>query len=184
MKRAVILIFLIVSCILGLMAQEPNVNENGLGTFKGGVRIQKAQKLYWENGFAFDYSSPKLLDSRIHLGASYCTTRLGSAIASNAIKQDHYLLSAAYHFRPKKQLQPFVRLNSGYFHADLESPIFDVLPNNAFLASIDAGLCYEFKFPLTLTLSTGYNLNVGTGVRGPGTLYPVFYQMSIFYTIF
>jgi hypothetical protein len=75
-------------------------------------------------------------------------------------------------------------LNTGYFHADYEEDIFDVLPNNAFLFSVDAGLSYEFRIPLTVSLSAGYNLISGTGTSGPGTLYPVFYQMSVFYTIF
>jgi len=72
----------------------------------------------------------------------------------------------------------------GYFHADYEYAIFDVLPNNTFLFSLDAGLEYEFKAPITLNLSAGYNLNSGTGSAGPGTLFPVFYQMSIYYTLF
>ena len=93
------------------------------------------------------------------------------------------LFSAGYHFRHQKQLQPFTRLNTGYFHADYEEAIFDVLPNNAFLFSIDAGLYYEFNIPLTASLSAGYNLNSGNGTSGPGTLYPFYYQMSIFYTI-
>jgi len=150
---------------------------------KGGIRFQKAQKLYWENGVSFDLNSSKLLDSRLHLGVSYVTSRLGSAMGSNAIKQDNYLVSTGYYFRPKKQIQPFTRLNLGYFHADYEAAIFDVLPNKAFLLSLNAGLSYEFKFPLTISLSAGYNLNSGTGSAGPGTLFPVFYQMSIYYTI-
>ena len=93
-------------------------------------------------------------------------------------------MSAAYHFRPQKQLQPFARLNLGYFHADYEEAVFDVLPNSAFMTSVDAGLYYEFKIPLTLSLSAGYNLNAGTGSAGPGTLFPVYYQLSVFYTIF
>jgi hypothetical protein len=104
-------------------------------------------------------------------------------MSSNAIKQDNYLISAAYQFRQQKQFQPFARLNTGYFHADYEEDIFDVLPNKAFLLSIDAGLSYEFRIPLTVSLSAGYNLNSGTGSSGPGTLYPVFYQMTIFYTV-
>ncbi len=184
MKRIVVLSFLLISSMLCLQAQSSEVNNGWSGTLKGGLLIQKAQKLYWENGFAFDYTCPKLLDSRIHFGASYATTRLGSAVGSNAIKQDIYLVSAAYHFRPQKQLQPFARLNVGYFHADYEAAVFDVLPNEAFLTSIDAGLTYAFKFPLTLSLSAGYNLNAGTGVAGPGTLFPIFYRMSILYTIF
>jgi hypothetical protein len=105
-------------------------------------------------------------------------------MGSTAIKQDNYFFSAGYHFLHQKQFQPFTRLNAGYFHADYEAAIFDVLPNNAFLFSIDAGLSYEFRIPLTVSLSAGYNLNSGSGTSGPGTLYPFYYQMSIFYTIF
>jgi hypothetical protein len=184
MKKILLVSVLSISFFLGSYAQNSTTNDGWPGTLKGGFRIQKAQKLYWENGFAFDYSCSKLLDSRIHFGASYATTRLGSAMGTNAIKQDNFLFSTAYHFRPQKVLQPFVRLNLGYFHADYESPIFNALPNSAFLTSLDAGLSYEFRFPLTLNLSAGYNLNVGTGIAGPGTLFPVFYQMSILYTIF
>ena len=154
------------------------------GELKGGLRIQKAQKLYWENGFCFDYVSPGIADSRIHFGASYVTSRLGSAIGSNAIKQDNYLISAGYYFRHQKQLQPFARLNLGYFHADYEEEIFDVLTNSAFLFPVDAGLTYNFSVPVSASLSAGYNFNAGNGTTGPGTLYPVFYQLTIFYTIF
>jgi len=183
MKKKLVLSTLFIYSVLCLQAQSSGTNDGWLGELKGGIRIQKAQKLYWENGFSFDFASPKIADNRIHLGVSYVTTRLGSAMGSNAIKQDNYLISAGYHFRHQKHFQPFTRLNTGYFHADYEEAIFDVLPNKAFLFSIDAGLSYEFMFPLTVSLSAGYNLNSGNGSSGPGTLYPVFYQMSIFYTL-
>jgi hypothetical protein len=184
MMKKLFLSTFFISCILCLQAQSSGMNDGWPGELKGGFRIQKAQKLYWENGFSFDFASPKILDSRIHFGVSYVTSRLGSAMGSTAIKQDNYLFSAGYHFYHQKQFQPFTRLNAGYFHADYEAAIFDVLPNNAFLFSIDAGLSYEFRIPLTVSLSAGYNLNSGSGTSGPGTLYPFYYQMSIFYTIF
>lgn len=183
MKKKLVLSFLFITSFLCLQAQTSDPSDGWLGELKGGIRLQKTQKLYWENGFAFDFASPKIADSRIHFGLSYVTTRLGSAMGTNAIKQDNYLVGAGYHFRANKQFQPFTRLNLGYFHADYEYAIFDVLPGNAFLLSLDAGLSYEFKVPLTISLSAGYNLNSGTGTAGPGTLFPVFYQMSIYYTI-
>jgi len=182
MKNKLVFSILFITSFLCLQAQSSDTKDGWLGELKGGFRIQKTQKLYWENGFAFDFASPKIFDNRIHLGISYVTTRLGSAMGSNAIKQDNYLVGAGYHFRADKQFQPFTRLNLGYFHADYEYAIFEVLPNSAFLFSIDAGLSYEFKVPLKISLSAGYNLNSGTGTAGPGTLYPVFYQMSIYYT--
>jgi hypothetical protein len=183
MKKKIVLSILFVASVLCSQAQSSGTNAGWPGELKGGIRIQKAQKLYWENGFSFDVASPKIADSRIHFGLSYVTTRLGSAVGSNAIKQDNYLISAGFHFRHQKQLQPFIRLNTGYFHADYEDEIFNVLPNSAFLMSADAGLSYEFRVPFTVSLSAGYNLTSGNGTSGPGTLYPFYYQMSIFYTI-
>ena len=182
MKNKVVFCTLFISTVLCLQGQS-STKADWFGELKGGFRFQKTQKFYWENVFSFDFASPKIADSRIHFGASYVTSRLGSAMGSNAIKQGNYLISAAYHFRQQKQFQPFARLNTGYFHADYEEDIFDVLPNSAFLFSIDAGLAYEFNIPLTASISAGYNLNSGSGSSGPGTLYPVFYQMSFFYTI-
>jgi hypothetical protein len=184
MKKKIVLSVLFIASILCLQAESPGTNDGWPGVLKGGIRIQKAQKLYWENGFSFDFATPKIADSRVHFGLSYVTSRLGSAMGSNAIKQDNYLASAGYHFRHQKHLQPFIRLNTGYFHADYEERIFDVLPNSAFLISADAGLCYEFRIPFTVSLSAGYNLKSGSGTFGPGTLYPFYYQMSIYYTIF
>ncbi len=180
-NRFLFILFLIPT--FGLLAQDTNNESDRIGELKGGILIQKTQKLYWENGFALDFTSPKILDSRVHLGLSYATSRLGSALNSNAIKQDNFLFSMAYYFRHHKQFQPFTRVNLGYFLADYEDPIFDVLPNSAFMNSIDAGLSYCFNAPLTVNLSLGYNLNTGNGTTGPGTLFPVFYQMRIYYTL-
>lgn len=182
MTRKLILSVLFLSFLLGGQAQTEPAKKAWLIELKGGIKLQKVQKLYWENGFAVDLSSQKIWDRRLHLEASYVTSRLGSAMGSNAIKQDNYVLSGSYHFRHKKQLQPTLRLNTGYFYADYEAEIFDVLPNTAFLFSLDVGLSYEFHFPLTVNLCAGYNFNYGKGKSGPGTLYPIYYQMSIYYT--
>jgi hypothetical protein len=184
MTKKLVLSVLFITSVFCIKAQSDITKNAWFGELKGGIRIQKAQKLYWENGFAFDFTSPKIADQSIHFGMSYVTSRLGSAMGSNAIKQDNFLVSSGYHFRHKKELQPFTRLNMGYFHADYEDAIFDVLPNNSFLLSLDAGLSYEFKAPITINLSAGYNLISGKGSSRPGTLFPVFYQMSIYYTIF
>ncbi len=183
MKNKLIFSILFITSFTCLQAQTTGTIKGWPLEIKGGIRIQKAQKLYWENGFAFDFASPEIADNRIHIGVSYVTTRLGSAMGSNAIKQGSFLLSPGFYFRHTKQLQPFTRLNFGYFHADYEYAVFDVLPNKAFLYSIDAGLSYEFGLPFTVSLSAGYNFNSGTGSSGPGTLFPVFYQMSACYTV-
>jgi hypothetical protein len=181
MIREHVLVLLFFFASINIRAQAPGGSLPA--ELKGGVRVQKAQKLYWENGFTLDYASPKLVNRKVHLGVSYVSSRLGSAMGSNAIKQDQFFISGAYHFRNQKKLQPFARLNTGVFHADYEKEIFDDLPNNAFLLSLDGGLYYNFNAPVTAGVSAGYNFSSGSGSSGPGTLYPVFYQMSIYYTL-
>lgn len=182
MNKKIGFVLILIFTVLGSQAQSSDKSDEWLGDVKGGIRIQKTQKLYYENGFTFDFTSPKVVNNRIHLGVSYVSTRLGSAVGNNAIKQDNFLLSLGYSFRDQKKLQPFTRINTGYFTADYESDIFDGLTNDAYILSIDAGLSYELNVPVTINLSAGYNLNTGNGLDGPGTLHPVFYQMSVYYT--
>lgn len=149
-----------------------------------GLRFQKSINLYYENGFTIQYADDRLLSRRLFIGVSYVTSRLGTAMGSNAIKQDNYLISGSWMFRPQRSLQPFVRLNTGYFIADYEDPVFDVLPNTSILLSPETGLSYRFTFPLKAGISLGYNLITGDGMDGPGTLYPLFVQTSITWNIF
>jgi len=90
-------------------------------------------------------------------------------------------VGADWRFRVQKPLQIFAGLNTGFFHADMEIPTFNVLPHNSMLFSAETGLFYKFKFPLAASLSAGYNLITGDGVTGPGTLFPVYYQLSVLY---
>jgi hypothetical protein len=127
-----------------------------LHTYDVGLRFQKTVDLYYENGITGQYQFSK----RILLGASYVTNRLGSAINSNAIKQDNFTISGAYLFRPNKKLQPIIRLNTGYFVAN-----------------------YSFQSPLKLNFTIGYNTITGDGEQGAGTLYPVYFQTSVMWNL-
>lgn len=144
-----------------------------------GLRFQKSVNLYYENGFSVQYTDEKLISQRLFVGVSYVTSRLGSAWGTNAIKQDNFLLSSTYMFRPQRKIQPFVRLNTGYFYSDLEEEIFDDLPNTSFLLSPEAGLSLKTNSPLKIIASLGYNIFTGDGIEGPGTLYPVYLQTTI-----
>jgi hypothetical protein len=148
-----------------------------------GIRVQKTHNLYFENGLSIDYTSHHLWDGRIHLGMNYITSRIGTAYHSNAIKQDNYLGTIQYNFRRNKMIVPVVRMNIGFFHADLESPLFSDLPHNSLLLSMEGGIILNLKTPIQPSLSIGYNFITGDGLSGPGTLFPLFYQLSITYKI-
>jgi hypothetical protein len=148
-----------------------------------GIRMQKSVGLYYENGITAQYTGEKLARQRLYFGLSYVTSRLGTAIGTNAIRQDNILASATFLFWPKSLIRPLVRGNVGYFMAHLGDNMFDDLPDRSLLASGEAGLCVCPDFPLKLYTSIGYNLITGNGVKGPGTLYPVFIQTSITWNI-
>lgn len=150
---------------------------------KAGIVLQKTQSLYWENGVGFDYSSANVFDNKIHFKATFLSSRLGSAFNSNAIKQDNFIVGADWRFLSEKDLQILVGLNTGVFKAHYDDPIFDVLPSSAILLSAETGLTYQFKFPMSAVLSVGYNLRSGDGVGIPGTLFPVFYKLGLYYSL-
>ena len=182
MINKILLLSLFIALSLGSYAQSDNQSEGRPIEFKAGFRFQKTQKLYWENGITVDFTAKKLWDKRIHFGLSYISSRLGSAINSNAVKQDNILFSTSLHFMHKKQFQPLVRVNLGYFYADYEEEIFDVLQNTSFMFSLEGAISYEFKVPIALSLGTGINLITGNGMDGAATLYPFYYQLSLTYT--
>lgn len=144
-----------------------------------GIRIQKTVNLYYENGFSVQYSDKRLKPDRLYFGFTYVTSRLGTALNSNAIPQDNFLFSGAWYFRPNHVLRPLVRLNSGFFVANYEEEVFNELPNSSFLLSPDIGVIFETTLPLKISLSLGYNLITGDGESGPGTLYPLYFQSTI-----
>lgn len=178
MKKILFLFVAVMLQIPVMKAQLIASDELGVG-----LRFQKTEQLYWENGVGLDYTSDFLQKKRIHLKMSYATSRLGSAMLGNAVRQDNFLVGADWRFRSQKPLQIFAGLNTGFFHADMENSVFDVLPHNSLLLSAEAGLFYKFKFPLAASLSVGYNLINGDGMSKPGTLFPVYYQMSVLYYI-
>jgi len=178
MRKVVLCVLFSIVFVVQSNAQFASNYELGVG-----LRIQKTEQLYWENGIGLDYTSDFLMKKKIHIKMSYASSRIGSAFGTNAIKQDNYLIGADWRFRSDKDFQIFVGSNTGFFHFDTENPIFDVLPNNSMLLSLETGLFYKFKFPLATSLSVGYNIINGDGVSKPGTLFPVFYQLSVFYCL-
>ena len=149
-----------------------------------GIRVQKTVNLYYENGITLQYSDDALVSERLYFGLSYVSSRLGSAMGSNAIKQDNFLLSASYLLRPGRLLRPLFSLHTGYFRASIGEPIFENIPNSSLLLSPGAGISLDPENPFKLSASLGYNLITGDGTKGPGTLYPVFLQTSLSRDIF
>ena len=149
-----------------------------------GLNFQKTHSMYWENGITVQYSFSHFKPEQLYVGVSYNSSRLGSALGSNALKQDSYRAFASWYLGKEKKLRIPLVLNIGYFRADLEYEFFNDLPNVAFLLSPEFGLSYSFrKLPLDLQLSAGYNINLQEEGQSPGTLQPLYYRLSLFYPL-
>jgi hypothetical protein len=133
--------------------------------------------MYNENGIIVEYTPKNLLNDQLSFGATYVSTRIGSAYNSNAIIQDNIVLHSTYLFS-SSSLAPLIRLNAGYCFADYESSLFDEIDTSMPLLSIEAGASYTFDIPLTVQASLGYNLITSDGSSGIGTVYPLFVQCS------
>ena len=151
-----------------------------------GLRCKKYVGFYWVNGVSGEFSSPKILDHKIQFGMNLASSVLGTALTKNAVPTLEAELSVIKHFRHNKSFQPLIRLNVGYAHANYKSDEFNDLPQNGVLLSFETGVSYgiriaEEKFSLKAT--GGYNLFSGNGMSGLSTIYPVYGQFSILYSI-
>ena len=142
-----------------------------------GIRLQQSWNMYNENGITVEYAPKNLLNDQLSFGATYVSTRIGSAYNTNAIIQDNIVLHSTYLFS-SSSLAPLIRLNAGYCFADYESSLFDEIDTSMPLLSIEAGASYTFDIPLTVQASLGYNLITSDGSSGIGTVYPLFVQCS------
>ncbi|MCE2743432.1 MAG: hypothetical protein LW701_07685 [Fluviicola sp.] len=152
-------------------------------SLEAGIRCKKFTGFYWENGVTAEFNSEKIAHKKITFGLNIVSSKLGSAIHSNALTTLETELSAIYYFRFSKDFQPLVRLNAGMAHVNYGSPIFDDLQNNAPLLSLEVGLSYKLPANLRVAISGGYNVFTGNGSKGLGTVYPIFGQFSVFYKI-
>ena len=172
MKKTILLAAL----LSGVMASAQELNV--------GLRFQKTHYMYWENGISAQYSFAKFKPSQFYLGFDFVTSALGTAMGSNAIKQSSYIASGSWYFNKEKQFRLIGRLNVGYLVANLESEIFDDLPNTAFLLAPEFGLSYQFKeLPIRINAGMGLYLSMQESYNTPGTFQPLYYHLTLYYNL-
>jgi hypothetical protein len=153
-------------------------------SFSAGLCFQKSVGFYWMNGLGAEYSSGKILKQKINFGFSFVTSRLGSAMGSNAIPLFEIRISAVKLFGSGKNFKPYAGSSLGYAQANFGSAVFKDIPNHSALLSIIAGGEYNFKFPFRILVGGGFNLINGKGISGLGTLFPVYAQCALLYRIY
>ena len=164
--------------LFALMFSVANAEDEQLSI---GLRLQQSWNMYNENGITVQFTPKNILNDQLSFGATYVSSRFGSAINSNAILQDNFVLHSTYVFS-KSSFSPLVRLNAGYCFADYESSLFDDIDASMPLFSIEAGASYAFDVPLTVQAGLGYNLITSDGSSGIGTVYPLFVQCTLLWS--
>ena len=157
--------------------------ENGGFSFDAGIRAEKTVYFYYENGLTIHLSKREVFDNKLFLNFSYVSSRIGTAIKSNALKQDNYLISAGWNFRPDKLIQPMARITTGFFHCDYGSDIFSDLPNKSIILCIEPSVRFRLPASLFAEAGIGYHFISGNGSTIPGSLFPLFFQLSLTYLI-
>lgn len=172
MKKYIILLVFIflINTSISLSEETESINEKSI--LSVGPIINKSVGLYWSNGFLVDYSHHNL--KRLSYQFRFHTTRLGSAISSNAIKQENYILNVGYNFLQYDNNKSTAILNVGYFYSDYESDIFKDIPNSTMTLALELSQSFSIY-----NLSFGYNLISGNGENGIGTLYPFYFQFGM-----
>lgn len=144
-----------------------------------GFLMQKSVGMYTDAGlYAGFFPSDSLPMS---IGVEYLSTRFGSAISSNALKQDSFLANCSYFFRNKKTIRPFAGVNFGFTHVDFGSELFNELPNKALLLSPEGGVKVLFLSNFQSSASAGFNLLTSDGTGGVGSVMLLFCQFSVGY---
>ncbi len=128
-----------------------------------------------------EYNSDFLFKNKLKLKTAIITSRLGSALNSNAIKQESYTIGADWRFFNSKAFQLSTGVNGGIFKADYEDIQFESLTNKSGLTQMEVGLHHQFNIPINLSASVVYNIINSDGTQGAGTLFPLSYQVKLYY---
>lgn len=174
-----IVVFIAAIAATGIPTVSAQVNQGSL--LHAGVRLQKSVGFYAMNGLSAEWNSPDVLKGKLTYGLNFVSSRLGSAFLNKGIACHELQLSAIRYFRPEHAFKPVLRINGGLAWAGFGSSQFSEIPQSSALLSLEPGLAYDFKRPVRVTLSLGYNLITGTGDQGYGMLWPVYIQCSGLY---
>lgn len=147
-----------------------------------GLISNKMLGFYWLNGLSAELNSKKLCKGSFDLGLNIYSSSLGSAFLSNAIPVHAMEATIQKRFRAKRKVNPVIGLNVGFAKAFYGSN-FEQLKQSSLLLAPEFGVNYVVGGKLSARFCLGYNSINGTGVRGPGFVYPVCLRFKLIYSL-
>lgn len=140
-----------------------------------GIQMQANSDFQW--GLTAGVSSDLFLKGHPYAAVSYTTNRIEAAF-SYAVKQDNYLFTLGWMFRPEKMLDPFINIDAGLAHFDYEFDAFKSLKNNSPILDLRFGLEGAF---LHKTIHPWCNF--GISFIPSSTVYPLVMAVGVNYDI-
>lgn len=175
MRKMLVLVF--VACCFSAFSQDSTF------TISAGGRFKKYVGFYWQNGISAEFSSSKILNKKVSFALNVASSKLGTALIKNAIPTLEIELSAINYFRASKKVNPFIRLNAGIAAASFGDDRFDNVTNKSALLSVETGVKIKVYKSFDVLLGGGLNAITGNGFSNLGTVYPVYFQLSVMYGI-
>lgn len=127
-------------------------------------------------GLQVSYASPALLGGKPRFSASYSTTRIATALGSNALAEDRLQAGAGWHFRTARTLSPYAGVNIGFTRFDREDEqLFELLDNSAPILSLLLGLEARLHPAIRASGSVGYS------ALQSSTVYPFLASVGVHY---
>lgn len=129
-------------------------------------------------GLQVSYASEAIAGGRPRFSFSYSTTRLSTALGSNALTEDRFQLGAGWYFRRARRISPYLGLNVGYTRFNREDEeLFALLDNSAPILTLLAGA------EVTVHPSLRANANVGYSHLQSSTVYPLVAGLGLHYRL-
>jgi hypothetical protein len=126
-------------------------------------------------GFDVGYAPSRWFGHRLELRAAYLTSRPEAAYR-NVLKQDWYLFSPVWHFRPQRVFDPTVQIDFGGYVYDVENEaIFGDLENSAVIQ----GLLVGFQLNMTRRWALRYAFGYQTASKESSVVYPLPFTLGV-----
>jgi len=128
-------VLLYISVMMSLLYQNSTALEHL--NIPVGIQMQANSDLQW--GLTAGLSSDLILKGHPYFTVSYTSNRIGARFPYE-VKQDNYLFTLGWMFRPGKLIDPFINIDVGLAHFDSEFEEFKLLKTNSPILDLRFGL--------------------------------------------
>jgi hypothetical protein len=150
--------------------------------FSAGLSFKKFAGFYSMGGVCAEVSGARMGKGQLFLGLNVTSSSLGSAFLNNGIPVIASEVYGRWAFLKQKRVQPFVMLNVGCAKAFPGSDKYNSITTSALLVSPEAGVACRISSHISAQGGLGYHLTSGNGLKGPGFIYPVCFQLRLLYS--